>query len=57
MNEMRAFRHVTRLLRELRILAARHKAWWVVPLVVALLLSGLVIVVGQSISPLLYTFF
>lgn len=54
---MRALQHLTRLLRELRILAARYKAWWVVPLVVALLLTGLVIVVGQSSSPLIYTFF
>jgi hypothetical protein len=54
---MRAFQHLARLLRELGILARRHKAWWVVPLVVALLLVGVLIVVGQSTSPLVYTFF
>ena len=54
---MRFLRHIGRFLKELGEFAWQAKAWWLVPIVIALLLIGLVIVVGQSTAPFIYTLF
>jgi hypothetical protein len=45
------------LLRDVFGFAWHHKAWWIVPMVLVLLLLGLLIVVGQSSAPFIYTLF
>jgi hypothetical protein len=54
---MSAFRHLSRLLRDVCGFARAHKAWWIVPLVVLLLLVGALIVGVSSISPFIYSLF
>jgi len=54
---MRSLQSLFRLLRELWGFARAHKAWWIIPVVVILLLiSGLVIGVS-TISPFIYSLF
>jgi uncharacterized integral membrane protein len=54
---MRYMRHLGKLLRELFGFARHHKAWWMIPIALMLLLMALVIVIGQSAAPLIYPFF
>lgn len=54
---MRALKNLGRLLRELWAFAREHKAWWIVPVVVILLLAALFIVGVSTISPFIYTLF
>ncbi len=54
---MNAVRHLGRFLAELGSFARHHKAWWLVPLVVVLLLLGVLIVAGQTVAPFIYTLF
>jgi hypothetical protein len=54
---MRAFHRLLRLLRELWAFAREHKAWWIIPVVVILLLGGLLIVSVSTISPFIYSLF
>jgi hypothetical protein len=54
---MRTLRHLQRLLRELIELARKNKAWWIIPLVLTVLLTGLLILAAQAGSPLVYTLF
>jgi hypothetical protein len=54
---MRVLRHLGYLLRDVFGFAWHHKAWWIVPMVLVLLLLGLLIVVGQSSAPFIYTLF
>ena len=56
-RNMRTLRHVARLLRELVELARKNKAWWIVPLVITVLLTGILILAAQAGSPLVYTLF
>ena len=51
---MRALKNLARLLRELWAFAGEHKAWWIVPIVVLLLLIGAFVVGVSSISPFIY---
>jgi hypothetical protein len=46
-----------RLLRELLGFARAHKAYWIVPLAIILLLAVGVIVLGQTAAPFIYTLF
>jgi len=50
-------KHLARLLAEVGRYAARHKAWWLVPMVVVLLLLALLIFTGQASAPFIYTLF
>jgi hypothetical protein len=54
---MRFLKHLGRLLREFFLFAVHHKAWWIIPIVIILLLMALVIVIGQSTAPFIYTLF
>ncbi len=54
---MRFLRHLGRLLLEFGAFAWHNQAWWIVPLVLLFLLFGLLIVVGQSAAPYLYSLF
>jgi hypothetical protein len=54
---MRFLRHLGRLLKELMGFAWHNKAWWLVPIVLVLLLMALLVVVGQSTAPFIYTLF
>ena len=46
-----------KLSRELIAFARQNRIYWIVPLVAALLLTGLVIFGGKAAAPLLYTLF
>jgi hypothetical protein len=54
---MRFLRHLGRLLKEFLGFAWHHKAWWIVPVVLVLLLVALLIVTGQTAAPFIYTLF
>lgn len=54
---MRALHNLARLLRELWAFAHEHKAWWIVPVVVVLLLAALFLVSVSSLSPFIYSLF
>jgi len=54
---MRALKNLTRLLRELWAFAREHKAWWIVPVVVLLLLAAFLVVGVSTISPFIYSLF
>ena len=51
---MRTLRYLGRLIREFFGFARQNKAWWIIPIVVALLLLGALIVIGTSASQFLY---
>lgn len=54
---MRALRSLSRFLAELWAFAREHKAWWIIPIVLLLLLVGLIIVSVSTISPFIYSLF
>jgi hypothetical protein len=54
---MRALRSLVHFLRELLSFAREHKAWWIVPVVIILLLVGLIVVSVSAISPFIYSLF
>ncbi len=54
---MRAFRSLSRLLRELLAFARENKAWWMIPVVIVLLLVALLLVSVSAISPFIYSLF
>lgn len=54
---MRFLRHLGRLLCEIGLFAWHNKAWWIVPLVLILLLMAVLIFMGQSAAPFIYTLF
>jgi len=54
---MRALKNLARLLRELWAFAREHKAWWIVPIVILLLLIGAFVIGVSSISPFIYSLF
>ncbi len=54
---MRSLRNLARLLRELWVFAREHKAWWIVPMVIILLLVAFLIVGVSTISPFIYSLF
>jgi hypothetical protein len=54
---MHRLKHLARLLAEIGRYAARHKAWWLVPMVLVLLLLALLLFTGQATAPFIYTVF
>lgn len=54
---MRAFRSLSRLLREFWAFAREQKAWWIIPVILILLLLALLIVSVSTISPFIYSLF
>lgn len=54
---MRFFRYLGRLLGEFFQFAWHNKAWWIIPMILVLLLLALLIFVGQTSAPFIYTLF
>ncbi len=54
---MRLIKYLGRLMKEFLGFAWHNKAWWIVPVVFVLLLMALVIVLGQTTAPFIYTLF
>jgi hypothetical protein len=50
-------RHFGRLLLELVAYSVMNRVWWPVPLVLFLLAIGVVVIVGQTAAPFIYTLF
>lgn len=51
------FRHLGYLLKEIGGFAWHNKAWWIIPIVLILLVLALIIVLGQTSAPFIYTLF
>ena len=51
------FRHLGKLLKEIGGFAWHNKAWWIIPIVLILLVLALIIVLGQTSAPFIYTLF
>ncbi len=54
---MGKLRHLGTLIGEFVAFARAHKAYWIVPLLVVLALVVLLIAVGQTSAPFIYTLF
>lgn len=54
---MRFLRHLVNLLKGFLGFAWENKAWWIIPVIAVLLLLGLLIALGQSSAPFIYTLF
>lgn len=54
---MKWLRYVARLLREFCLFARVNKAWWIVPVIIALLLAAVVVTMGTTVAPFIYTLF
>lgn len=54
---MRFLRYFARLMREFFAFAWHNKAWWIIPMIIVLLLLAVLIFVGQSSAPFIYTLF
>ncbi|WP_228723297.1 DUF5989 family protein [Desulfosediminicola flagellatus] len=54
---MNFIKHLISLFKELFQFAVKNKTWWIVPLVVVFLGIGLLIVVGETSAPFIYTLF
>lgn len=54
---MSFLKHFFSLIKELFQFALKHKAWWVIPMVVIFFGIGLLVVVGESSAPFIYTLF
>jgi hypothetical protein len=54
---MNFFKHLFSLLRELFHFAWKNKVWWIVPMTLVFLVIGLLIVVGETAAPFIYTLF
>lgn len=51
------FRHLLNLLKDFFGFAMQNKKWWMIPVILVFLLMALLIVVGQSTAPFIYTLF
>jgi hypothetical protein len=54
---MPTVRHGVRLAGDILGFARQHKAYWMVPLFVVLALVAVLLVVGQTVAPFIYTIF
>ena len=54
---MRRLKYLGPLLREFLWFAWRHKAWWIVPIVIVFLLIALLVAIGQTGAPYIYSLF
>lgn len=50
-------RHLLKLLKDVALFARQNKAWWIVPLILAMLLLALLLAATQSAAPYIYTLF
>lgn len=54
---MNFLKHLLSLLHELFQYALENKTWWMIPVVVVFLGIGLLIVMGETSAPFIYTLF
>ncbi|MDD5483503.1 MAG: DUF5989 family protein [Kiritimatiellae bacterium] len=54
---MRFLKYLGRLLKEFFGFAWHNKAWWIIPVIIVLLLMAMLIVLGQTTAPFIYTLF
>jgi len=54
---MKVFKYSILLLKEFWSYALEHKAWWIFPLIIILLLMALLIFAGSATAPFIYTLF
>lgn len=54
---MNFLKHLLSLLKQLFQFAWSNKAWWIIPVVMVFLGIGLLIVVGETSAPFIYTLF
>lgn len=54
---MKMLKYLGRLLKEFGEFAWHNKAWWIVPIVLALLMLSVLIFAGSSVAPFIYTLF
>lgn len=54
---MQFIKHLFSLLGEVFQFAWKNKVWWIVPVVLVFLGIGLLIVVGETAAPFIYTLF
>jgi len=54
---MPRLRNGVRLAADIWGFARQHKAYWMVPIVVVLALVAVLLVVGQTVAPFIYTIF
>ncbi len=54
---MMRLRHAARLFLELVAYSIVNRVWWPVPLVMLLMAVGLVVVIGTTAAPYIYTLF
>ena len=54
---MRFLKYLGRLAKEFLGFAWHNKAWWIIPVVLVLLLMAMLIVLGQTTAPFIYTLF
>lgn len=54
---MRFLKYLGRLLKEFFGFAWHNKAWWIIPVILVLLLMAMLIVLGQTTAPFIYTLF
>lgn len=50
-------KYLGRLLKEFFGFAWHNKAWWIIPVILVLLLLAMLIVLGQTTAPFIYTLF
>ncbi len=54
---MRFFKHVVALIKEIFQFAWKKKVWWIVPVVLASFVIAILVVVGETSAPFIYTLF
>ncbi len=54
---MHFLKHVISLLKEVFQFAWKNKVWWIIPVVLVSLTIGILIVVGETSAPFIYTLF
>lgn len=54
---MRFLKYLGRLLKEFLGFAWHNKAWWIIPVIIILLLMTVLIFLGQTTAPFIYTLF
>ena len=54
---MQFLKYLGRLLKEFFGFAWHNKAWWIIPVILVLLLMAMLIVLGQTTAPFIYTLF
>lgn len=54
---MNFLKHLGNLLKDFVGFSMQHKKWWMIPIILVFLVMALLIVVGQSTAPFIYTIF